>query len=179
MWVSSAFSVSNWFMSILFQNMKNAKKEIIVNGSANLHEMRQWNYTKLKIRFTTQNPDSRFRCRRIVFMCVNRPDCLPKKYSRKQDNKQECIPVGCVPPVAVAIHGGLPQCMLGYPPQVWAWRPPPQVWAWNPPGCGPGDSPAAKHAGIPPAMHAGIPTPPWTEWLTDRCKNITFAACGR
>ena len=29
--------------------------------------------------------------------------------------------------------GGLPQCMLGYPPspQVWAWRPP-QVWAWRP-----------------------------------------------
>ena len=59
---------------------------------------------------------------------------------------------------------GLPQCMLGYTPQVWAWRPPrcgsgeppgcgpgdtPQVWAWRPPrcgsgeppGCGPGDTP--------------------------------------
>ena len=39
--------------------------------------------------------------------------------------KQECIPVGCVPPAAVAVcRGGLPQCMLGYPP-----------------GCGPGDPP--------------------------------------
>ena len=50
---------------------------------------------------------------------------------------------------AVAVHGGggLPQCMLGYPPRcgprdhpwVWAWRSHPQVWAWRPPGCGPGD----------------------------------------
>ena len=38
---------------------------------------------------------------------------------------QECIPVGCVLPAAVAFyHGGcLPQCMLGYPP----------------PKCGPGE----------------------------------------
>ena len=69
--------------------------------------------------------------------------------------------------------GGLPQCMLGYPPPgcgpgdtpppVWAWRQPqarplnfpPGFWAWRP----------ARHAGIPtppspprrPARHAGIP----------------------
>ena len=30
-------------------------------------------------------------------------------------------------------RGGLPQYMLGYTPEVWAWRPP-QVWAWRPPG---------------------------------------------
>ena len=46
-------------------------------------------------------------------------------------------------------RGGLPQCMLGYPPQVWAWRP--ARYAGIPP---------ARHAGIPPAMHAGIPLPP-------------------
>ena len=30
-------------------------------------------------------------------------------------------------------------------------------------------------------LHDGITTPPWTEWLTDRCKNITFTnyVCGR
>ena len=85
-------------------------------------------------------------------------------------NEQECIPVGCVPPAAVTVRGGLPQCMLGCtpgcgpgdPPQVWAWRPswlwapqvwacrPSQVWAWRSPqasplnfslGCGPGDPP--------------------------------------
>ena len=38
--------------------------------------------------------------------------------------KQECIPVGCVPPAAVDLAW------------VWAWRPP-QVWAWRaPPGVG-------------------------------------------
>ena len=62
---------------------------------------------------------------------------------------QECIPVGCVPPAVVAVHGGcLSQC-LGYTtppgvgletPQVWAWNIP-LVWAWRPPGCGPGDPP--------------------------------------
>ena len=44
-------------------------------------------------------------------------------------------------------QGGLPQCMLGYTPWVWAWRPlgvgletpkvwasRPLVWAWRPPG---------------------------------------------
>ena len=90
--------------------------------------------------------------------------------------KQECIPVGCVPPAAVAVClGSLPPCMLGNHP----------VWAWRPTRCGPGDFPSqtpqlsprvwasrparhagipspwrtARHAGIPPAMHAGIPPP--------------------
>ena len=27
----------------------------------------------------------------------------------------------------------------------------------------------------PPPLGAGTPPPLWTEWLTDRCKNITFA----
>ena len=61
--------------------------------------------------------------------------------------QQECIPIGCIPPVAVAVcwAGGVclivPHCMLGYtPPQVWAWRPPgqtpqppPWLWAWRAP----------------------------------------------
>ena len=34
--------------------------------------------------------------------------------------------------------GCLPQCMLEYTPQVWAWRPP-WVWAWRLPRCRPGD----------------------------------------
>ena len=57
--------------------------------------------------------------------------------------EQECILVGCVPPMAVAIHGragGLPQCILGCTPWVWAWRPP-QVWAWRPPWPDPSTSP--------------------------------------
>ena len=44
---------------------------------------------------------------------------------------QECIPVGCVPPAAVAVGGGLPQCMLGYTPLV--------VGLETSPGWGPGD----------------------------------------
>ena len=96
------------------------------------------------------------------------------QWAYQNSTRQECIPVGCVPPAAVAIHGGgcLPQCMLGYThtPQVWAWRPPPMgVGLETPRGCGPGDTPMgvdletpqipARHAGIPPAMHAGIPPP--------------------
>ena len=33
---------------------------------------------------------------------------------------------------------------------------------------------------LPRRVPAQVPPPPWTEWLTDRCKNITFAnfVCG-
>ena len=100
--------------------------------------------------------------------------------------KQECIPVGCVPPTAVAVGvGGL--CLSTYwetdpPPSVGLETPPgqtphlpPWVWAWKP----------TRHAGIPPpgtcCKACWDTTPPWTEWLIDRCKNITFTnfVCGR
>ena len=105
---------------------------------------------------------------------------------------QECIPVGCVLPAALAIHGEVclsacwdtqptPGVGLEIPlgmgletPWVWAWRPlrplsfPLGVGLetpWIP----------ARHAGIPPAMHAGIPAPPlWTEFLTHASQNITL-----
>ena len=67
-------------------------------------------------------------------------------------SKQECIPVGCVPPAAVAICWGV--CLSACwdpnppPPPVWAWTPPgvdldtpPTRPPQHPPGCGPGDSP--------------------------------------
>ena len=87
--------------------------------------------------------------------------------------EQECIPVGCLPPAAVAV------CW------VWAWRSPgcgpgdpPWVWTLRPPRCRPGDPPwiPARHAGIPSAMHAGIPSPPphRTEFLTHASENITL-----
>ena len=101
--------------------------------------------------------------------------------------KQECIPVGCVAPAAVAIHmGGLPQCMLGYtPPWVWAWRPP-WVWAWRPPGCGPGEPPGCG-PGDPMGVGQETPRPgdpPGVDLenrITDTCKNITLPQlrCGR
>ena len=88
-------------------------------------------------------------------------DLLTEEHYYKEE--QECIPVGCVPPMAVAVQGGgLPQCMLGYTPQVWAWRPPwPDPSTCPPQGVGQKTPwrPAARHAGIPPARHAGIPSP--------------------
>ena len=52
---------------------------------------------------------------------------------------QECIPVGCVLPAAVAIRG---VCLSACwdTPWVWAWRPPRCVTG-DPLGCGPGDTP--------------------------------------
>ena len=58
----------------------------------------------------------------------------------------ECIPVGCVLPAAVAIHGGV---CLHNPPGVGL--EPPQVWAWRPPGCGPGDPPGQTPQ-LPPGV---------------------------
>ena len=84
-------------------------------------------------------------------------------FTGKQNTQQECIPVGCVPPAAVAVcwgvsasvHAGIhttPGVCLETPPQVWAWRPPSQLWAWRPPR---------------PATHAGIPPPPMNR-MTER-----------
>ena len=59
---------------------------------------------------------------------------------RKICNKQECIPVGCVPPTAVAVGGGLHQAPPGTqvppgsrPPQDQAPPPPPPPWEQTPP----------------------------------------------
>ena len=84
--------------------------------------------------------------------------------------------VGLGTPLSVGLEapGQTPQ----HPPWMWAWRPPshtpqhpPWVWAWRPPSHTP------QH---PPWVWAWRPLL-WTEWLTDRCKNITFAnfICGR
>ena len=123
--------------------------------------------------------------------------------------KQECIPVGCLPPAAVTVGGGSASVHAGIdPPQVWAWRPPSQIPLNFPLGCGPGDPPGqiplnfplgcgpgnpqgmlgyhpletcCKACWIPPAMHAGIPLPPSVNRITDTCKNITLPQlrCGR
>ena len=79
---------------------------------------------------------------------------------------QECIPVGCVPPAAVAVRGGLHQA----PPREYTAYPPCCKASWD------STPPAARHAGIPPAMHAGIPapSPPPVNRMTNRCKNITL-----
>ena len=110
-------------------------------------------------------------------------------------------PARCVPLAAVAIccggegvcltacwiHPPSPQCGPGHPPLVGLETPlarplnippgcgpgdppgqtpqhPPRVWAWRPPWPDPSTSP----------LGVGLETPLWTEWLTDRCKNITY-----
>ena len=91
--------------------------------------------------------------------------------------KLECITVGCVPPAAVAVRGGLhtphgtrhppgADTLPKQTPYMWAWRPPswpdppqlpPWVWAWKP----------ARHAGIPPP----------SETCCKACWDTTCNAC--
>ena len=87
--------------------------------------------------------------------------------------KQECIPVGCVPPAAVAVcWGGLPQCVLGSPLRVWAWRPPRLDPSTSPPGCEPGD--LQDMLGYHLQCMLEYPSPLlWTEFLTS-FENITL-----
>ena len=70
--------------------------------------------------------------------------------------KQECIPVGCVPPAAVAVRG----CLHPAPP--WEQAPPPE----GPDPLGPGP-PGTRH-------HPGTRHLPPVDRMTDRCKHITL-----
>ena len=104
-------------------------------------------------------------------------------------SNKKCIPVGCVPPTAVAVCWGcLPQCW--YTPRVWAWRPP--GVGLETPRCGTEETPPGQTPQLPPwvcawrrARHAGIPPgdlqdmlgyhhPPSTEFLTHASENITL-----
>ena len=68
------------------------------------------------------------------------------------NEQQECIPVGFVPPAAVAAScGGSASVHTGIHPQVWAWSPSSVVL--EPPGCEPGDTPLG--CGQTPQL------PPW------------------
>ena len=68
-----------------------------------------------------------------------------------ENHIQECNPVGCVPPAAMAVSPAI------HSPTTYA----------------------PRHAHTPPAMHAS--PPPWTEFLTHACENITLLQphCGR
>ena len=112
--------------------------------------------------------------------------------------KQQSIPVGCIPPAAVAINWrGLPQCMLGYTPGCGPGDPP--GVGLETPLCGPGDPPWPDHSSTtlglvletckacwdthpPPGDLQGmlgyhlqgmLGYPPLNK-ITDACKNITF-----
>ena len=99
--------------------------------------------------------------------------------------KQECIPVGCVPPAAVAVGGGAGQFPLNFPPWVWAWTRSlltsplgvglDQIPLNFPLGCGSGPDPPQ----LPPWLWAWrppdqAPPPLWTEFLTHASENITL-----
>ena len=105
--------------------------------------------------------------------------------------KQECIPVGCLLPAAVAVSGG---------GSVWvhAWTPPgvgletplgvgletPQARPLKcPPGCGPGDLQGMAGYHPPGDLQGmlGYYPPPLTEFLKHSSENITFPQlrCGR
>ena len=78
---------------------------------------------------------------------VNRASVTMHEFIPKRiHQRQECIPVGCVPPAAVDVPG-----KVGSPPDTpLGNRPPPEQ---TPPGADP---------------------PPWTEFLTYACENITL-----
>ena len=85
-------------------------------------------------------------------------------------DRQECIPVGCVPPAAVAARG-----WFSTSPQS---RHPPQTRHPPGPGTAPGaDTPQDQ---APPPSRDQVPPGPgnppllWTEFLTHACENITL-----
>ena len=87
------------------------------------------------------------------------------------------------------LRGGcLPQCMLGYTPQAWAWTPllgvgrtpphvgldtHPQVWAWTPLGLHL-DTTSSQTPRPPPGPGPRHLPPLWTEFLTHASENITL-----
>ena len=87
--------------------------------------------------------------------------CSPKNFFNK-----ECIPVGCIPPAAVAVHWGV--CLSACwdtPPWVWAWSSP-RVWAWSPLGVGLD----------PPRCGSGAPQG-WA-WRTPLARPLNFPPLG-
>ena len=115
----------------------------------------------------------------IIKICMKMRTFGGQHLLLKIHDKQECIPVGCVPPaccpylpgVGVVVPasgpgGFLPLVPGGYVhplrcgPQVWAWRPPPRwVWAWRPHTSQTPQPPSWVWAWRP-ARHARIPPPP-------------------
>ena len=83
----------------------------------------------------------------------------------QQISKQECIPVGCIPPAEVAVClGGLRQCMLGYTPPGLGLDTIPR--AWTPPRCGPADPPPARLPQPPPGSGPRHPPCGQNSWHT-------------
>ena len=73
--------------------------------------------------------------------------------------QQECIPVGCIPPTAVAIMGGSPHPPQAGTPQ--SRHPPDQIPLKFPLGCGPGPGPPQ----VPPWVWPGPDPPQLPSWV--------------
>ena len=96
--------------------------------------------------------------------------------------KQECIPVGCVPPAAVAVCWGVSASVhAGIHPPGLGLDTPPGVGLDSPPGVGL-DTPWPDPPTSPLGLGLGLDTPPlWIEFLTHASENITLPQlrCGR
>ena len=94
------------------------------------------------------------------------------------NTKQECIPVGCVPPASVAISGGGSAHRGVFAPGGVVYLGVSAGGSVCPGGVCPG---GVCPEGVVCVSVYGSVHPLWTEWLTDRCKNITFAnfVCGQ
>ena len=91
----------------------------------------------------------------LPLMMVN----IVERREAKMFEKQECIPVGCVPPTAVAVLGVLHTNPPGSRPPRTRYPPPPGVGLVTPSGqfplnfalgCGPGDPPGQIPLNFPP-----------------------------
>ena len=90
--------------------------------------------------------------------------------------KQECIPVGCVPPAAVAVLGGLHQTPRWEQTTPLDQAPPMTrhpTGTRHPPRAGTFQEQASPWEQAPPTPRSRHPLPPVNR-ITDTCKNITF-----
>ena len=84
-------------------------------------------------------------------MCVSVCVCMYPSVCVEAVEKQECIAVGCVPPAAVAVHGGRGSASV-------------HAGIHTPPGCGPGDPPPGVGLETPPPGVGLEPLPQVSAW---------------
>ena len=152
--ISKEFAINRPIHAYCICTLKESKRESEVD-SARVG-------IKLNLLSSCNKDEGKYGFSRSIFFSKNDPLC---DALNTINLKQECIQVRCVPSATVAV--------------CWGW-----VCSRGEGGLVPG---VACSRGVPgpgglipgggawyPNMHWGRP-PSLTEWLTDRCKNITFA----